>query len=59
MTEDKERPIGTWFYIGVGQDMYYHLWQQTESGPLKCGIIYTRPSADFICERLNEPSSRS
>lgn len=49
---DEDRPIGTWFYTWAGGDVY-HLWQQTERGPKRAGIIYNQPSIDFICEMLN------
>jgi hypothetical protein len=55
--EDQTRPVGTWFYTWAGEDVY-HLWQETERGPKRAGIIYNQPSIDFICERLNE-SQRS
>jgi len=57
MDEQPNRPEGTWFYTWAGEGVY-HLWQQTDTGPKRCGIIYNHPSVDFICERLNEPSAR-
>ena len=57
MDEEKERQVGTWFYLWAGADVY-HLWQQTEYGPKRCGIIYNHPSVDFICEKLNESLAR-
>jgi hypothetical protein len=47
-------PIGTWFYDYTATDDC-ELWQQQEHGPERIGVINNQISAEYICERLNEP----
>jgi hypothetical protein len=45
-------PIGTWFWLEAMNNTFA-LWQKCEDGPHEAGILYSKPTAQYICEKLN------
>lgn len=50
----KENPVGTWYYAAVNNG--YELWYHGDGGHMQVGMLYDQATANFICERCNEPS---
>ena len=49
----KRMSVGSWYYAYVADG--YELWQATEHGHVCLGKVYDQPTADMICEKMNEP----
>jgi hypothetical protein len=54
LTGASSNDAGTWFYRQI-ESSAFELWQQNEDGQSCAGLLNNRISAEFICEKLNEP----
>jgi hypothetical protein len=48
--------VGEWFASMAADGRGFILWQQTPTGPVRAGLIYSEPTASELVERMNEAS---